>query len=86
LLSHLNRLSPLNGEGEAVEAGVNVSVKTAKDTTAEGVKSDSISASEAADKLGGMCPYKASGRPFSHGRFEWHRLIPYLNLAVPVGI
>jgi len=53
---------PLNGEGEAVEAGVNVSVKTATDTTAEGVTSDSIGASEAADNLGDICPYQAPGR------------------------
>lgn len=58
---------PLNGEGEAVEAGVNVSVKTATDTTAEGVMSDTISASEAADKLGGISSYQAPGRLFSSG-------------------
>jgi hypothetical protein len=41
---------PLNVEGESVEAAVNVSVKTAVDIAAEGARSDSISASEVADK------------------------------------
>jgi len=71
---------PLNGEGESVEAGVNVNVKTAADIAAEGAMSDSTSASEVADDPGSVCPSKAPGRLFT-ARYSPRRFCSrWLNL------